>query len=145
MNLESRGNAARALRVLISLAHERPLRLRVSGHCMAPLVLEGAIVEVEPARLYWPGDVLALARSDGQLVLHRMLGYRPSIRGFELVTRGDASPASDAPVAPTQVLGRLCGGNCAPSAVRVPVRHRLWAVASFLRLVIGRLARTVRS
>ena len=142
MNRESHNNPARDFRALITLAHEGPLRLRVRGHCMAPRVCEGAVVEIQPSVFYWPGDIVALARSDGQLVLHRMLGYRLRGWGLELITRGDASPASDAPVAPTQVLGRLCGGNCAPSAVYVPVRDRLWAVASFLRLLIGRLARS---
>jgi hypothetical protein len=140
MSPDSYDRNAATLQALVSLAHERPLRVRVAGHCMAPLVQDGAIVEIEPARFYWPGDVLALARSGGQLVLHRVLGYRPTRRGYELITRGDATPLSDAPVAASRVLGRVRGGDCAPSVVRIPLRHRLWAVLSFVRLAISRLA-----
>jgi hypothetical protein len=42
------------------------------------------------------------------------------------------------------VIGRVSGGECSPLLIRVPLRHRLWALGRFVKLVYRRVSNTVR-
>lgn len=132
------------MRGLRELASEKPLRMRVVGGCMAPLAREGELVEIAPARFYWPGDVIAFRHLDGTLVLHRLMGYRPRLGRLQLITKGDSSPSWDAALAIDQVIGKVCGGACSPLLVAVPFRHRLRTVIRFLGLASVRILRRLR-
>jgi hypothetical protein len=119
----------RLLAPLRSLAAAEGLRVRVSGDCMRPRLQDGAIVDLTPASVYWPGDVVAFVGEAGRLVAHRVIGYRPGRRGLRLWTQADTAPRPDTPVAPRLVLGRVVmpvslGERCR-SALRV-IRHLLW-------------------
>ena len=132
------------MRGLRELASEKPLRMRVVGECMAPLVRDGEIVELAPARFYWPGDVIAFRQLDGTLVLHRVIGYRPRLGRLQLITKGDNGPSWDAALAMDQVIGKVCGGACSPLLVAVPFRHRLRTVLRFLGPASVRILRRFR-
>lgn len=122
------------LAALREMAREQPVSVAVRGGCMAPRIAEGDRVEVAPARLYWPGDVIVFRAADGRWLVHRLLGWRRLQGRLAAVTRGDGCPCHDAPVPFGQVLGRVVG-----PAGRVTPVGRLRSVASFLRLALRRL------
>jgi len=136
---EPRAKTARLMRELV---RETALEVPVAGQCMAPLLVEGERVGLEPARLLWPGDVVAFRSADGRLLLHRFLGYWPTSRGLRLLTQADSAPAPDAPVEPASVIGRLAERTGRP--FRVPTRTRLSATARFLSLALRAVARRLR-
>jgi hypothetical protein len=87
---------------------------------MAPVHADGSRVEIVPARVYWPGDVVAFQGPDGRLRLHRFLGYRWSAGQLAGVTRGDGSPLHDPPIPLAKLVGRVPGP--------VPLKLRLRSV-----------------
>lgn len=136
----------RLMRGLRALAGDQPLRMRVLGECMAPLARDGELVEIAPARFYWPGDVIAFRRVDGTFVVHRLVGYRPRFRRLALVmiTQGDQCASWDAPLSIDQVIGKIRGGECSPLLVTVPLRHRLRTIVRFAGLASARLLLRLR-
>lgn len=85
------------------------VRFRASGSSMAPAILDGDAVTVEPvaaARLR-RGDVV-LARRGSVVIAHRLVGrrHRPD-GGLDCLLRGDAADGDDAPVAASEILGRI--------------------------------------
>jgi hypothetical protein len=117
------------------MARERPLAVTVRGRSMAPRLADGARVEIAPARVYWPGDVVAFRSASGSLLLHRVLGYRLHAGRPALVVRGDRCPGPDSPVPLDRVLGR----TVAPLAAGLRFR----AALAFLALAARRLPRLV--
>jgi phage repressor protein C with HTH and peptisase S24 domain len=113
---------------LRELAREAPLRVTIAGGCMTPGIADGTTLEVAPARVYWPGDVIVFRRADGRLVAHRVIGFRP---GKWLFTQADASTAPDSVVNPADILGR--------GLLKVSVVDRVKALAAFARLAASRL------
>lgn len=122
------------LEALREMARERPVAVTVRGGCMAPRLAEGDQVEVAPARLYWPGDVIVFRAADGRWLVHRLLGWRWWQGRLAGVTRGDGCPCHDAPVPFGRVLGRVVGPSGRTGAV-----DRVRAVLAFLRLALRRL------
>ena len=119
----------KALAGLRGIAAASPLRLRLSGDCMEPSLPADALVDVVPARFYWPGDVLVFEGSDGRLTAHRVLGPRPG-REMRYYTRGDRSPVVDSAVPASAIVGRV--------QRRTPLTERLQAMS---RLAIHLAAR----
>ena len=78
------------------------------------------------------GDIVLFGR-DSRLFAHRVIGR--TIDTLRVITRGDAMPAADPPVADREVLGKvifiLRNGRCVepPKTLRVPQR----AVAALVR------------
>ena len=70
---------------------------------MHPALRDGEIVTLRPALAYRPGDIVGVARADGTLTLHRLLGYRPSRRGLAVWTQADRADAPD----PAALLARV--------------------------------------
>jgi signal peptidase I len=120
------------------LARESPVAVTVRGGSMAPLLADGDQVEIAPARIYWPGDVLAFRSGDG-LIIHRLLGYRRYNKRLAAVTRGDAAPRPDSPVALDRLLGRVVrvGGRTARQAGLVSSAARARAAVSYLGLMVA--------
>ena len=128
-----------ALGALREMAREQPVPLTVRGGCMAPEVTEGERIEVAPARLYWPGDVLVVQAADGRWLVHRLLGWRWWQGGLAAVTRGDGCPCPDPPVPRGRILGRVAGPPGRPTGA-----VRLRAAASFLGLALRSLIRRLQ-
>jgi hypothetical protein len=127
---------ARALR---ELAAEMPVSLRVAGACMAPLLESGAMIHVARRRFYWPGDPLVVHAPDGRLLVHRLLGCYARGRGWRWLTQADNAPRPDAAVPAERIIGKVCGGQCAPALVRVPFTHRVRAILRFFLFIAIRL------
>ena len=127
---------ARALR---ELAAESPVSLWVSGQCMAPLLESGVMIQVIRQRFYWPGDPVVVHAADGRLLGHRLLGFYPRARRLRWLTQADNARWPDAAVPADRIIGRICGGQCAPALVRVPLAHRAKAVFRFFLFVLIRL------
>jgi len=124
---------------LQALAAETPLRMRVRGNCMEPLVRDGAWVAIAgPASRYWPGDVVAIRTSGLGLALHRVLGAYRHRGEWRYLTQGDRAPRPDRAVTPTEILGRVAGGDCSPRLIQVPGRHRLRALGRFAAVILIR-------
>jgi signal peptidase I len=85
------------------------VRFRAHGSSMRPAIRDGEAItveSVEPAAVK-PGDVL-FYRQRQRAVAHRVISV--SHKGdnvVEFIVRGDAKAACDAPVKPSQVLGRV--------------------------------------
>ena len=127
------------LEALREMARERPVAVTVRGGCMAPGIAEGDRVEVAPARLYWPGDVIVFQAADGRWLVHRLLGWRWWQGGPAAVTRGDGCPCHDAPVPRGRILGRVV-----QPAGRATGADRLRAAGGFLRLAFRSVIRRIR-
>ena len=130
------------LAAFLEISEGVPFRVRVNGHCMAPLVHDGARVQVSrPAHYYWPGDVVVLPIDGRGMALHRVIGvYRRGGR-WKYLTQGDSATRPDTAVLSSQILGRVQSGDCSPLLIQVPFSHRLRAFAQFLQFVINRFLR----
>lgn len=91
-----------AQRVVLELLRTgRAVRFTATGHSMSPTIRSGDCLGVEPLRGRAAlGSVLA-CESGGRLLVHRLVGWE----GDRAVSRGDASPTTDVPVAEGSVLG----------------------------------------
>jgi len=128
--------SATVARALRELAAETPLSLRVSGDCMAPLLESGAMIQVIRQRVYWPGDPVVVHALDGRLLVHRLLGCYSKGRGWRWLTQADNALRPDAAVPGERLIGKVCGGQCAPALVRVPSTHRVKALFRFFLFVL---------
>lgn len=121
------------------LAGNDHLTLRVSGHCMEPFLENEARITVRRSRPYLPGDVLVVTRPSGRPVVHRLIGLFPARGSLRYLTQGDNSPAPDGSFTGDAILGKVCGGQCSPLAVTIPLRHRAKAVGRFVSFLGTRL------
>ena len=84
------------------------VRFRAGGQSMHPTIRDGETITVEPVApgIIRCGDIV-LYRSRNGIIAHRVV--RIERRGAALVftPRGDGMPASDAPIAAAEVLGRV--------------------------------------
>jgi hypothetical protein len=131
--------SATVARALRELAAETPLSLRVSGDCMAPLLKSGAMIQVVSRRFYWPGDPVVVHTPGGCLLVHRLLGCYSKGRGWHWLTQADNALRPDAAVPGERIIGRVCGGQCAPALIRAPLAHRLKALFRFFLFILIRL------
>jgi len=92
------------------LSKRMTVRIKASGHSMYPSVKPGNFISIEAvsdAEKLMPGEIVAWYR-DFDLVSHRLLHIYKSGNIVYCITRGDASPASDAPVKFDDLAGRIC-------------------------------------
>jgi signal peptidase I len=112
------------------------LRLQVMGWSMLPTVWPGDTLVIESAssNSVCEGDIVLFGR-DRRLFAHRVV-TKPSQPGdSRVVTRGDAMPAADSPLAEDELLGKVSvivrNGRCiAPSR---SLRFSERAVAALIR------------
>jgi len=126
---EQRGDLCRRV-----LASDGVLRLRVKGGSMAPTVMPGDVLVVEPLGAARPasGTVVLMHRGAGPVVVHRAVASRRSADGWICITAGDASGHLDRVVAQADVLGQATalerdGAQRTLEAVRPPLLSRLRA------------------
>lgn len=84
------------------------VRLRVSGASMVPTIRPGDTLLVEDVvRGEVPvGEIVVFTRA-GRLIVHRVVGTSRHRGRAYLVTRGDRAHREDAPVSPSDLLGRV--------------------------------------
>lgn len=126
--------------VLRELAASEPVSLTVNGSCMRPTLADGDRIRVRSTRCYLPGDLLAFRRSDGRLLVHRLLGYTIGRRGLRILASGDRLSREDEPVALTQVVGRVIAIGHHRTSVQWVARLR--AVLDYLRVTLRRSVRS---
>jgi hypothetical protein len=119
-----------------SIAAERPVRIRITGDCMAPRLRDNAYVWVQARRRYWPGDALVIRSPAGALMAHRLIGAYRRRGHWRWLTQADSTPQPDFAVTASEIIGRLSGGECSPELISVPLRHRVWAAWRFLRFAL---------
>ena len=91
---------------ILEMSHSGPLTLRVDGGCMGESLPDGSLVTIKSKTIYWPGDVVVVARGDDRLVSHRLLGYFYGRKGWNVITRADNEKDHDDPVPVARVLGK---------------------------------------
>lgn len=124
---------------LRELGCDEPLCITARGDCMAPLIADGARLQVAPARRYFPGDIIVCRAANGSYRVHRLLGSA-RWRGRRLfVTRGDNSAQVDGRVEIGDLLGKVCGGECDKRAVNATLYWRGVALARFARFALSRI------
>lgn len=121
---------------LRAMAKEEPIDLIVAGDCMSPRLQGGDRIGVTPRRIYLPGDIVAFRRSDDRLLVHRVLGYTFSSRGFRLLAKGDRLAREDDPIQLGSVVGRVISHHGRPLEHSMPERGR--SVLGFLRTILRR-------
>lgn len=125
---------------LREMGADEPITVTINGDCMQPLLRPGAQIEVRSARRYLLGDIVVLLAPDGRYLVHRVLGvYRRKGRR-KLLTQADAATRPDRADSPDRVIGRVCGGECDPRVVEIPLVHRLRAIACFSRHALRKLS-----
>ncbi len=104
-----------------SLRAGHEVRVRVAGSSMVPALWPGDELRVRALALAEPsrGDLLMFVR-DGRLCTHRLVDWLDHAGAARLITRGDAAPQCDPPVAPSEILGTVAsitrGGREIPIA-----------------------------
>lgn len=118
------------------LARGHSVRFRARGHSMHPLIRSDDYLLVVPPANIARGDVV-LTRADRGLTAHRVI----SIAGDVVITRGDNSPADDAPVRRDRVLGVVTHAERDGEMLRVA---RLSRLGVFVRSITGRFQLRLR-
>jgi len=118
---------------ILELSRTGPLTLRVDGQCMGESLPDGCLVTINSKKIYWPGDVVVVARGDDRLVSHRLLGYFYGRKGWKVITRADNEKDHDAPVPVARVLGKATQVD--GKDVSFSLLGRLAATGAFLRVL----------
>ena len=84
------------------------VQLSVSGGSMLPCLWPGDRVTVSRCQVsdLRPGEIVVY-RQDGRLIIHRVV----SVSEGEVIARGDAVSGNDAPVAASEVVGKVTGAT----------------------------------
>ncbi|HET9995123.1 MAG TPA: S24 family peptidase [Candidatus Acidoferrum sp.] len=100
--------AGDALRIADALKRRGRISLRVHGTSMLPWVRPGdiALIRMVSGENVRCGDVVLFRRED-HLFVHRIVEKRGSLDAAELLSKGDAQPASDGVVGEQELLGRV--------------------------------------
>ncbi len=109
--------------------------LRVFGGSMWPWLRSGDVLSVrrkDPAHIH-PGEIVLFLR-EGRLYAHRVIRRISHSGRAVLITKGDALPRADAPLADDELLGRV---------FRVRRAEREFALDSTQRRALGRAAALV--
>ncbi|MDH3622974.1 MAG: hypothetical protein OEQ49_03805 [Myxococcales bacterium] len=89
----------------LELRHGDVVEFVIRGSCM-PSLTSGDPVRVKKRKIYAPGDVVVVRRSD-YWDAHRFLGYAPTARGMVVLTQADSALHPDVVSMPTAVVGRV--------------------------------------
>jgi hypothetical protein len=116
-----RMEGARPLVAAAALRSGVTVEIVAGGPSMRPLLRAGDRLRIAPvaAAALRLDDLAVIARDDGRLVAHRVIGLTP------LVLRGDGCAGTDGPIDRASVLGRVVG-------------FRRWGVEVALERPLGR-------
>jgi signal peptidase I len=114
------------------------VRLELKGTSMLPSLWPGDLLTIECVAYdeIAPGDMVLVMR-DNRFFVHRLIGRRQDQDCILWITRGDAVPQNDPPVAASELLGRVVGVRRGKSRF-VPAR-RLSPFQSALAWMLCRL------
>lgn len=114
------------------------VRFRAYGWSMGSAIPNGSVVWVEPCspRLLRTGEVY-LFRTEGRLLLHRVVARTTKGEAPGFVTKGDALPCVDGPLPESSLLGRL---QCVERPLWLPRALVLLHAWARLRLAVARVA-----
>jgi signal peptidase I len=96
-----------------TLRDRNTVRLRAWGTSMLPSVWPGDLLTIESAAYdeVIPGDIVLVLRNQRPFI-HRLIQKRMTEDCISWITRGDAMPHNDPPIAATELLGRVtCVGR----------------------------------
>jgi hypothetical protein len=84
------------------------VRLKARGTSMLPSVWPGDLLTIQSTAHdeIIPGDIVLVMRDD-RFLIHRLVDRQPEQDHFSWVTKGDAMPHNDPPVAASELLGRV--------------------------------------
>lgn len=88
------------------LSTDVPLAV-VASYSMEPTMHVGDLILVNGAVKPVIGDVIVYVKPNGELIVHRLVDVRETLRGLEYITKGDANPGFDAPVPAYAAKGRV--------------------------------------
>ena len=121
------------------------IRFRALGQSMSPMIRDGDVLTVEPARLedLRVGEVAFHRIGERQVVAHRVVGRRAEDGRRVLTTRGDAVLGAPDSVSEGDVLGRVIERERDGRVVRMNGRlrqagGRLWVTLLALRGLAAR-------
>jgi len=128
------------------LAQGSPIRLRVSGSSMAPLIEQGDVVLVRHVNF---GDLrrgdLILVEQGGAFLTHRLV----AADAHGVRTKGDNASHADLPVVPQDVLGRVVGVEKSGRTIeldggRWPMVNRLLGLLGWCEVKVFAAGRRVK-
>lgn len=128
-------------KLMRELVDEEALTFRVAGDCMHPVLVRGAKVTVLRENMFWPGDVVAFAREDGQFVVHRFLGYAKKHGAWHVVTKADDASHVDALTPVDDVIGRVAMRNSSFAELKVRAVDRFASLYAFLLAIVHAIRR----
>ena len=119
-----------SLNAIQQMLSSSSLALPIAGDCMVPVLLRGERVLIEPARFYWPGDIV-ISRQGQTLVAHRFLGWIPPMgdSSRRAIFKADRARRPDAPVQALHCLGRV--------QAKISARARLRAGLDFCHYLVN--------
>jgi signal peptidase I len=84
------------------------VRLKAWGASMLPSVWPGDLLTIQDAAHHEivPGDIVLIMRDD-RFLIHRLVDRQPVQGHVSWITKGDAMPHSDPPIAESELLGRV--------------------------------------
>src|SRR5271166_3481563 len=90
------------------LRRSQNLRLRATGRSMVPTIWPGDTLVIEPLRGngVMPGEIVLFSRN-GRFVAHRVIAESSASGKQQIRTQGDAVSVPDAPVACTDLIGKV--------------------------------------
>lgn len=85
------------------------VRFRAHGASMWPLVRDGDVLLVQPARPHAlrPGDVVLCSSEPGRLLVHRVIAVARRPDGPLFTVQGDAAASPDGALPAAQIFGRV--------------------------------------
>lgn len=119
MNAPTREDCARSMAVEILQASGK-LQLRVTGSSMLPTLWPGDLLTLQSTASdpICPGEIVLFQRED-RLVIHRVVRLSSHRQQDGVMTRGDSMAQDDAPIAVSDVLGRVTEVRRGPRTISV--------------------------
>jgi len=90
------------------------ISLRVSGHCMTPILNDQDCIQVRRFHKYKIGDILAVRLDTGQLVCHRLIGKYFWKQQMHFLTQPDHGRRPDGAITSNMILGKVIKVNEQP-------------------------------
>jgi signal peptidase len=92
-----------------TIEKERWLELPASGNSMFPFIRQGNICRFVPLESHSlkKGDILLYCTQEGQLIVHRFVGFKHQEERRLLLLKGDSNLGLDQPIVEERILGRL--------------------------------------